>query len=108
MENYLQLNLLERPSSSGLTDLAITDHDSLEGLDGLDIPDSLNIIPGVEISTTWEGKTIHVVGLNIDKQDQALRVALEQIRIKRKERAKAIAVLLEKYLKLENCYEGFS
>lgn len=56
----------------GLAALAITDHDSVAGIEeamqaanGKDI----EIIPGVELSTEYEGQDIHIVGLYINYQE---------------------------------------
>lgn len=53
----------------GLSAFALTDHDTTDGLDeaieaakGKDI----EVIPGIEFSTEYEGKDIHIVGLYID------------------------------------------
>ena len=51
--------------------LALTDHDTLGGIDearaaiaehGL----KLTVIAGIEVSTLWQGFGIHIVGLNVD------------------------------------------
>ncbi|MCQ2521502.1 MAG: PHP domain-containing protein [Lachnospiraceae bacterium] len=56
----------------GLAALAITDHDSVAGIEeamqaanGKDI----EIIPGVELSTEYEGQDIHIVGLYINYRE---------------------------------------
>ena len=63
--------LLARAVERKVDVLALTDHDTTDGIDiirheievqGLDI----ELISGVEISTCWENKDIHIVGLNID------------------------------------------
>jgi predicted metal-dependent phosphoesterase TrpH len=57
--------LVELARRKGLTTLAITDHDTLEGYDEA-IPfareASLDLICGVELSTKFHGQTIHVLG----------------------------------------------
>ena len=51
---------------AGLSAIAITDHDTLEGFLSLKAPVAgLKVIPGVEISTTWQGKDIHMLGYNV-------------------------------------------
>ena len=51
----------------------------------------LRFIDGVEVSITWSGGTIHVVGLNIDPGNQQLQQGLHCIRQGRAERAKKMA-----------------
>jgi predicted metal-dependent phosphoesterase TrpH len=67
----------------GLSGLAITDHDTVAGVaEALEAGKQLNmiVIAGIEISTTFEGKDIHVLGYGIDIDDLILqeRLALQQ------------------------------
>ena len=84
---------------NGCTLLALTDHDHTGGIaearaeaDRL----GLRLINGVEISVTWRGRTIHVVGLDFDEQDENLQNLLAQVRQGRLKRLEAIAAKLEK------------
>ncbi len=68
--------LIQRAVANRLTHLAITDHDCTGALENLvDIPEAaaLQIIPGVEISTLWQQREIHIVGLFIDKREKTLQ-----------------------------------
>ena len=81
--------------------LAITDHDTLAGLEEAHQCQSqqkrkLQIIDGVEISTRWHGFDIHIVGLNVDRQSDTLQAMLKQQSELRAERAQKIAAKLEK------------
>ena len=67
----------------GLSGLAITDHDTVAGVaEALEAGKRLNmtVIAGIEISTTFEGKDIHVLGYGIDINDLILqkRLTLQQ------------------------------
>lgn len=67
----------------GLSGLAITDHDTIAGVaEALEAGKQLNmiVIAGIEISTTFEGKDIHVLGYGIDIDDPILqeRLALQR------------------------------
>ena len=58
-----------RAANHGVDVFALTDHDDVSGLAeaGTAAADKgMVFIPGVEISVTWRGRTIHVVGLRID------------------------------------------
>lgn len=67
----------------GLSGLAITDHDTVAGVaEALEAGKQLNmtVIAGIEISTTFEGKDIHILGYDIDIKDGILqeRLALQR------------------------------
>lgn len=81
--------------------LAITDHDTIDGLtEAHEAQKSykrpLSIIDGVEISTQWHGFDIHIVGLKVDTGQPDFIAALASQQAVRLERAQAIATKLEK------------
>jgi len=49
----------------------------------------------VEISVTWRGSTVHIVGLRIDPEDPTLVAGLESVRSGRVDRARRIGAELE-------------
>lgn len=67
--------LIDRAHEKGLAAIALTDHDTVDGIDEAieyaaeKYPD-LEVIPGIEFSTENEGKEVHVVGLYIDYHDK--------------------------------------
>jgi predicted metal-dependent phosphoesterase TrpH len=82
--------LVERAQSKGVTALALTDHDTTQGLaKARACADSLGIqlINGIELSIIWENKSIHIVGLGIDPEYPPLAKAAEYIQALRLERA---------------------
>ena len=85
--------LIERARSNGVGCLSITDHDTVDAYNGIDHRafGSIAIIRGIEISAQWHGRSIHVVGLNIDADADNLAAALATQRQVRLERAKTIA-----------------
>ena len=86
--------LVRRAAANGVDILALTDHDELCGLAEARAQAatlSLRFIDGVEVSITWGGITIHVVGLNIDPGNPQLQRGLHAIRQGRAERAKKMA-----------------
>lgn len=92
--------LVSRAKDKGVTHLAITDHDTLAGLDAVSpLADGheLSLIPGIEFSTQWQGRGVHIVGLNFDPQALSLRGAVAQQLDVRAWRAEEIA---RKLLKL--------
>lgn len=77
--------------------LALTDHDETCGLaeagrEALDR--GIELVTGVEISVSWAGRTVHVVGLRIDPESPALREGLATNRSGRRERAARMAASL--------------
>jgi len=91
--------LIARAAQRGVAVLALTDHDDTGGLAMARAAarrHGLKLIDGVEISVTWHGQTIHIVGLGIDPADAALQAGLAATRAGRIERAvKMIAALDE-------------
>ena len=95
-----------RASANGIDLWALTDHDSLGGLDeARTVARSLGMtfIDGVEVSVTWCGTTVHIIGLGIDPSDIALERGLKGVRSGRDQRAVDMAVALEK-LGVQNAY----
>ncbi|WP_029407566.1 PHP domain-containing protein [Thiomicrorhabdus sp. Milos-T2] len=90
-----------------VTTLAITDHDTTSGYEqALDYANKNNIqlITGVEASCTWNGHTIHIVGLDFDLNNQVLQNGLTSIRELRHERANSMIEKLasKPHIKIEN------
>ena len=86
--------LVSAARNEGVELLSITDHDTLAAYDELDAHG--NIVSGIEISTQWSGRTIHVVGLNVDRSAPVLAQAVETLREAREQRAEAIADRLKR------------
>ena len=86
--------LVQRAAARAVEVLALTDHDTVDGLDEAAASAQLHgvrLVPGVEISVTWSGRTLHVVGLGIDPSNARLRAGLQRVRAGRLQRAQAIA-----------------
>ena len=61
--------LVARALANGVDLLALTDHDEIDGIDealAAARGSPLRLLPGVEVSTSFGGETIHIVGLGID------------------------------------------
>ncbi|MDB2330932.1 PHP domain-containing protein [Alteromonas sp.] len=81
--------------------LAITDHDTVAGLDAAHAKQAeqkrpLKIINGVEISTTWHGFDIHIVGLNVNRDCPTFLARLSEQANARQNRAELIGEKLVK------------
>ena len=102
--------LVERAVQKGVDVLAITDHDSVAGLNEAHQyiathQLAITLINGIEISSVWENKDIHIVGLNIDPSSPQLMTFIEAQSARRLARAELIAKRLAKH-RIEGALEG--
>lgn len=91
--------LVRRAHRQGVTVLALTDHDTTDGLaDAARVAGEIGIklIPGIELSATYANQCLHIVGLNIDPSHGELREGLATQQAIRDQRALKIAEKLEK------------
>ncbi|RKD87398.1 PHP domain-containing protein [Kushneria marisflavi] len=83
----------------GLTCAALTDHDTIDGVEaaaGEARTLGMTLVPGVELSTRWQGVGIHVVALWHGQAQAPMTALLEHLAHARHERALEIARRLEK------------
>jgi 3',5'-nucleoside bisphosphate phosphatase len=86
--------LVARAHGNGVEILALTDHDTLSGQqEARETAQRLGVhyVHGVEISVTWAGETIHVVGLQVDIGHEPLQQVLAGIQQGRHRRAQEMA-----------------
>jgi 3',5'-nucleoside bisphosphate phosphatase len=91
---YSPSELVQHAASAGVTALALSDHDTTQGLAEARREaeaSGIALIPAVEISTIWHGHSVHVVGLRIDEGDQTLQHGLQKLQRIRAERAVEMA-----------------
>lgn len=92
--------LIKRAAEQGVDVLSITDHDTTAAYPNAyaDARDhNIHLIPGVEISAvSGSGQEVHIVGLGIDIDNEALQVLLKDNRSKRRLRAEKILTKLTK------------
>ena len=87
-----------RAAANGVDVLALTDHDDLSGLAEARAEAEargVRFVEGVEVSVSWRGTTVHIVGLRIDPRSEVLRQGLEAIRHGRATRAQKIGESLD-------------
>ena len=95
-----------RAHEKGVNVLALTDHDTVAG-----VPEArkqaealgIQLINGVELSTLWEGHSIHIVGLGFDLSHEKMTALLAEQAKLREIRAQGIGAKLEK-IGVENAY----
>lgn len=98
----------QRAHAGGVTLWSLTDHDEVGGqAQAREAAAALGMryLSGVEISVTWASRTVHVVGLNIDPENEELVAGLARTRNGRAARAEAIAERLAE-LGIPDAYAG--
>ena len=97
-----------RAHQNGVQVWSLTDHDVLGGQEraqqaALNL--GMDYLSGVEISISWMGQTVHIVGLGFDPSNAILQEGLRVTRDGREERARQMAAQLQQ-IGIENSYEG--
>lgn len=86
---YSPLEILQMSKNAGFTTISITDHDNINAIDiAQQNADKygIEVIPGIEFSTDFMGKEVHILAYFIDYKDTALIDFIEGIRNSRIER----------------------
>ncbi|MDK4528683.1 PHP domain-containing protein [Kingella kingae] len=87
-------------AQNGCTMLALTDHDHTGGLAiarATAQQHGIRFINGVEISVTWRGRGVHIVGLDFDEHESSLQTLLARLRLGRIDRIEQIGAKLAKH-----------
>lgn len=91
--------IVAKAKAAGLSLMSLTDHDAVKGV-GLALEEGekqgIKVLPGIEIST-YAICEVHILGYNIDINNDRLLTRLAEIEDKRHERIKAILTNLKKY-----------
>lgn len=81
--------LVKHAKKLGISAFALTDHDTVEGVGeavAAGAEYGIEVIPGVELSTSYHEKEIHIVGLYIHYADETLKKELDNLKDSRLER----------------------
>lgn len=100
--------VVQRAHARGVGALALTDHDTTIGLaEAAEAARSFNMrfIAGIELTAQWQGRSLHVLGLNIQPNHPSVQQAQAHQWGLRTERALAIAQKLSQ-LNLRGALEG--
>jgi 3',5'-nucleoside bisphosphate phosphatase len=89
--------LINKALSQGITTLALTDHDSIDGwseaINAHRAP--LSLVLGAEVSTiTTDGISVHILGLLFDGENKALQIMLDETKDQRIPRMRKMVQLL--------------
>jgi predicted metal-dependent phosphoesterase TrpH len=101
--------LAARAKANGVDVWAMTDHDEIGGIaEARAAAAALNLpyVAGVEISITWSNQTVHIVGLQIDENNQALINGLASTRGGREQRALEVSARLAAQAGIPDAFEG--
>ena len=86
--------LAERAKTNGVELWALTDHDEISGQHramAAAKAQGMAYLTGTEISVTFAGETVHIVGLGFDPDDAALKQGLHDTRNGREQRAREMS-----------------
>jgi predicted metal-dependent phosphoesterase TrpH len=100
--------LAQRAKTQGVDLWALTDHDEVGGLQRAGMAArqaGLAFLTGVEISVSFAGKTVHIVGLGFDAQDGPLQSGLRETRGGRSLRAQQMSEGLAR-VGIANAFDG--
>ena len=93
-------SLIAEAAARGLSAIALTDHDTLEGIseaaaaaDGL----SIRLIRGIELDIAFEPGECHLLGLGIDHPTDEFKETLGELAVRRKTRNLAIMDLMKEF-----------
>lgn len=96
--------VVELAVKSNLDAIALTDHDTIDGIneaikasgEASNNGHPIRIIPGTELSVSYKNRDIHILGLFLNPNNQTLKDELLKARIKRDERNEKMALNLAK------------
>ncbi len=91
--------LVRYAHQKGLSAIAITDHDTIEGIGEAVTAGEfmgIEVVPGIELSVKYSHKNVHLLGYLFDCQNKELHFALQQLQAGRIERNKKIISNLNK------------
>lgn len=95
---YSPAQVISLAARKGLRAIALTDHDTVSGIsEALEAGKKLGVevIPGIEFSTGYQNRDIHIVGLQINHRDAYFLEALKDFQSSRDRRNEKIIGLLQ-------------
>ena len=103
---YSPSEVVKKAFERGVKYLALTDHDTVSGIEEANAEAEkldIHFIPGVELSTTYKGETVHILGYFKSDyyKNPDLNHFLEDLKTKRIERAHEIVRRLKKFNDIE-------
>ncbi len=90
--------LIKHAKEQGLSAIALTDHDAISGIEKARPAAAelgLEFVPGVELSTDYQGQEVHILGYYIDTEQPEFLKQLKEFVDTREQRNEKMAVLLQ-------------
>jgi len=91
--SYSPQEIVAEALACGLSAISITDHDTVEGLKpAIEAArgTGLELVPGVELNTDWEGTEVHILGYYLDYDAPWLQNFFSKLKQAREKRVRAI------------------
>ncbi len=103
--------LVDYAIQKNLSAFALTDHDCVDGLDeaidyAKNTPGAPIVVPGVELSSEYFGKDVHIVGLFMDYKNKAFKAHLDNFLASREARNHKMCRLLREGAGIDITYEA--
>ena len=89
--------LIDLAIEKGLSHIALSDHDTVGGVKrAMDYAANkdITVSPGIELSSEYQGRDIHIVGLNIDINNEEFKEYLKDFVLEREKRNEKMCKLL--------------
>lgn len=91
-------DLLRKVKEKGIHYCAITDHDTLAGVEAVTkIPSGITLINGIEFSTITKYREAHILGYGFDMSHPAMKKVIEKGRLKRKRKLENRLLYLDEH-----------
>ena len=94
---YTPSRLADYAAEKGLAAFALTDHDTIQGLSEASLAASrygIELVPGIEFSTAYKGRDVHILGYDFDPNQAGFSSALSSFQESRDARNEEMAHLL--------------
>lgn len=96
--SYEPQEVIRLALDAGLRAIAVTDHDTVAGVEKINftlVPPELTVIPGIEISTEYEGTELHILGYCMDLRHHELHRTLQVLSAARYDRIRRMVEKLQ-------------
>jgi hypothetical protein len=96
---YTPEDLIRESERVGLCAISVVDHDTIDGIEptlGIARSRNIEVLPGIELSTEYDGTEVHILGYLIDCSNKELREKIDSLKKNRIERIYKILDKLQK------------
>lgn len=107
---YTPAQLVEEAAAKGIGVIAITDHDSWNGVTEAQAAaarlGSVRVLTGVELGAQWENDSVHILAYHVDRGCEALHAKMDELRHGRERRLEKMLAKLESlgyHVEVEAC-----